>query len=183
MLHFADAGKKDVFFDLGCGSGQLCIIAVREFNVRTAVGIDFHKGRAKLARARVKALGLTGKIGIRNAYFQDVNLKPATIAYCGVQELPDSLEVFERKLARGCRLIMPNLPLVSVLPKSVAYPFYMMVKPFKVAKTVDQWASSVLLKKGNMEDLYHELGKDPDWWTDTRSLRRSAKLRFPVVQS
>jgi cyclopropane fatty-acyl-phospholipid synthase-like methyltransferase len=51
LLRFADASRRDIFFDLGCGSGQLCIIAVREFNVRAAVGIDSHKGRAERARA------------------------------------------------------------------------------------------------------------------------------------
>lgn len=84
MLRFGGAGKNDVFYDLGCGAGQLCIIAVEEFNVRKAVGIDYHKGRVKRARAKVSELGLGGRIRIRNAYFQDANLKPATIAYCGV---------------------------------------------------------------------------------------------------
>lgn len=42
MLRLAKLNKKDVFYDLGCGKGQLCIIAVKEFNVRHAVGIDNH---------------------------------------------------------------------------------------------------------------------------------------------
>jgi SAM-dependent methyltransferase len=178
MLRFAGASSKDVFFDLGCGAGQLCIIAVKEFGVQKAVGIDIHKGRAIKARERVKSLGLKGKIGIRNAYFEDVNLKPATIAYCGLIELPDSLEGFEQKLSPGCKLIMPNLPLMSVIPNGVDYPFYMMISPFKRTESVNRWASSVLMKDGTLEELVDELRKDLDWRTDFRSLRRLIRLRF-----
>jgi len=46
LLHLADARNTDIFYDLGCGIGQLCIVAVTEFDVRKAVGIESHRGRA-----------------------------------------------------------------------------------------------------------------------------------------
>jgi trans-aconitate methyltransferase len=178
MLLFARACENDVFYDLGCGAGQLCIIAVKEFNVRRAVGIDCHKGRVKKARARVKELGLEGRMRIQKAYFQDVNLKPATIAYCGVEELPDSLEILQKRLRRGCKLVTPNLPLVSVIPDKIDYPFYMMISPFKRAKSIDEWASHILMREGGFEELVDELRKDPDWQTDIKALRRLVRIRF-----
>ena len=56
LLHLADARNTDIFYDLGCGIGQLCIVAVTEFDVRKAVGIELHRGRAKKAEKRVKEL-------------------------------------------------------------------------------------------------------------------------------
>ena len=178
MLHFGGADKDDVFYDLGCGAGQLCIIAVEEFDVRRAVGIDYHRGRVRKARARVRGLGLEERIKIRSAYFQDSNLKPATIAYCGVQELSDSLDILQRRLAPGCRLVTLNLPLVSVIPDKTEYPFYMMITPFKRTKSVDDWASRVLMRKGTFEELVDELKRDPDWHTDIRALRQLVTIRF-----
>src|SRR5713226_3666818 len=69
ILRLAQASRRDVFYDLGCGRGQLCIIAVKEFGVKRAVGIEMHRGRAVKARRVVKTLGLSDKIDIRNEDF------------------------------------------------------------------------------------------------------------------
>lgn len=74
LLRLAGATKGDVFYDLGCGVGQLCVVAVTEFGVRKAVGIEMHHGRAEKAAARVKELGLSDRIEIRNEDFMESDI-------------------------------------------------------------------------------------------------------------
>ena len=53
-MRLAQATGHDVFFDLGCGMGKLCVVAVKEFGVRKAVGIELHRGRAAKAARYVQ---------------------------------------------------------------------------------------------------------------------------------
>ncbi|HYW83161.1 MAG TPA: class I SAM-dependent methyltransferase, partial [Spirochaetia bacterium] len=83
LLTLARATKRDVFYDLGCGRGQLCVVAVKEFGVKKAVGIEMHAGRARKAAEYVEKLGLSDKIEIRNEDFMDSDIGDATVVYCG----------------------------------------------------------------------------------------------------
>ena len=178
MFRLAEASKKDVFYDLGCGAGQLCIIAVSEFQVKRAVGIDSHKGRAKKARERIRNLGLQEKVSIIDGYFERTNFEDATIVYNGLMEEEDTLERYERTLRKGCRLITLAYPPVSLLPDKEDYPLYLMKSPFRRATRADEWASGVLLKPATFEELVSEMRVDPDYGCDIRLLRKLARERF-----
>jgi len=177
-LHLAQASKKDVFYDLGCGRGQLCIIAVSEFGVRHAVGIERLKSRAKKAEQRVRHLGLSRQIEIRNEDFYDSDLYEATIAYNGLMEDFESLQFYEQSLKRECRLVTLSMPLVGVMPNSQDYPFYLMKIPFRKARSVSQWVQTVLSQKMPVKDFFKEIAEDPDYWTDIRTLKALIRRRF-----
>src|SRR5207244_476811 len=66
ILNLAEASRGDVFYDLGCGRGQLCVVAVAEFGVKRAVGMEPHRGRAAKAAERIQEMGLTDRIEVRN---------------------------------------------------------------------------------------------------------------------
>src|SRR2546426_5431898 len=78
ILNLAQAFKGDIFYDLGCGRGQLCVVAVAEFGVKRAVGIELHRGRAAKAAERIQEMGLTDRIEIRNEDFMESDLHDAT---------------------------------------------------------------------------------------------------------
>jgi Histone methylation protein DOT1 len=54
LFRLANAGKSDIFYDLGCGWGQNLIIALTEFNVKRAVGFEIDKARRQKAEQRLK---------------------------------------------------------------------------------------------------------------------------------
>ena len=54
MLTLAEAGPRDVFLDLGCGWGQNLIVALTEFNVSRAVGIEKDVSRKLMCERRLK---------------------------------------------------------------------------------------------------------------------------------
>jgi tRNA A58 N-methylase Trm61 len=105
LLRLAGARNTDIFYDLGCGIGQLCVVAVTEFDVKKAVGIESHRGRAKKAEQRVKELSLDNRIEIRNEDFWQSDISEATIAYYGLNELDEDVANCEKKLSPWCRVI------------------------------------------------------------------------------
>lgn len=180
LLRLARASPADIFFDLGCGIGQLCVVAVTEFDVKKAVGIESHKGRAKKASKRIAKLGLAGRLEIRNQDFWESDLSQATIAYCGLTESVGDVSNFESKLKPGCRLVTLALPLVGVIPKEADYPFYLMELPFTKTKRISEWVSSVLFREATVEDLYEELDSDNGYYYDKRTFKRLMTERFSL---
>ena len=180
ILRLAKASQKDVFYDLGCGRGQLCIVSVSEFNVQRAVGIEMHRGRMEKAVAQVQNMGLSDRIEIRNEDFMESDLHEATVAYCGLTEEEGDVEHFERSLSKGCRFVSLFLPFVGVVPSAVDYPFYAMEVPFRKTKDVSLWISKVLLRGATLEDLYRELDTDREYRYDRRIFKRLMRKRFEL---
>jgi len=178
LLHLADASSTDIFYDLGCGIGQLCVVAVTEFGVRKTVGFESHRGRAKKAEKRVKKLGLDDRIQIKNEDFWQSDISEATIAYFGLTESEEDVADFEKKLIPGCRLVTLFLPFVGVVPKEVDYPFYLMQLPFTKTKSASLWISTVLFKKATFEELYQELDSDKEYGYDKVTFKRLVKERL-----
>jgi predicted RNA methylase len=172
MLRLAKATSNDVFFDLGCGRAQLCIIAVSEFGVKRAVGIERLKRRANIATKRIKSLGLQRQVEIRNEEFYDSDMSDATIAYNGLTEEHEDLTFYESSL------LTLSLPLVGVLPSSVDYPFYLMKIPFRKTRKASDWAQAVLSKRASLREFFKEIGDDPDYWNDIRTLKSLIAERF-----
>jgi SAM-dependent methyltransferase len=178
LLRLARATKSDVFYDLGCGRGQLCVVAVTEFGVKRAVGIELHAGRAEKAAAHIEKLGLSDRIEIRNEDFMDSDLHDATIAYCGTYESEEDVSHFERELAPRSRFVTLFLPFVGVIPTAADYPFYMMETPFKKTTDASRWISGVLFRRATVDELFRELDTDREYRYDKRILKQLIRKRF-----
>jgi hypothetical protein len=178
LLSLAGAMKKDVFYDLGCGRGQLCVVAVTEFGVKRAVGIEMHSGRAAKAAAYIERLGLSNRIEIRNEDFMDSDIREATVAYCGSYEEEGDVERFEEELGAGSRLVTLFLPLVGVLPTAAEYPFYSMELPFKKTTDASKWISKVLFRKATEAEFFWELDTDREYRYDKKTLKQLMRKRL-----
>ena len=178
LMRLAKASRGDVFYDLGCGRAQLCIMAVTEFNVKRAVGIESHKGRWEKAQARVKRLGLSRRIRIIEKDIYESDLRRATIVYNGLMEHQGDVEFYENNLKPRCALVTLSLPLVGVLPNSQDYPFYLMKIPFKRTRKESEWINVSLSRRATAEEFLTEIREDPDFTQDIVSLKLLMKKRF-----
>lgn len=178
ILRLARASKEDVFYDLGCGKGQLCVVAVSEFGVKRAVGIELHGGRAAKAVAQIKQLGLSDRVDIRNEDFIESDIRDATIVYSGLTEMDEDVPYFESGVKTGCRVVTLFLPFVGVLPTAVDYPFYLMEVPFRKTKDSSLWVSKVLSRRTTVAEFYQELDTDREYRYDKRVFTRLARERF-----
>jgi SAM-dependent methyltransferase len=178
LLTLARATKRDVFYDLGCGRGQLCVVAVTEFGVKRAVGIEMHAGRARKAAEHVERLGLSDRIEIRNEDFMDSDIRDATIAYCGHYEMEGDVARFEGELGAGSRFVTLFLPFVGVIPTAADYPFYVTEMPPRKTRDAALWVSKVLFRKATVDELFLELDTDREYRYDKRTLKQLMKKRF-----
>jgi SAM-dependent methyltransferase len=184
LLTLARATKKDVFYDLGCGRGQLCVVAVTEFGVKKAVGIEMHAGRAAKARAYVEKLGLSDRVEIRNEDFEGSDIHDATVVYCGHYEAEEDVSRFDRELSPGSRFVTLFLPFVGVMPKAADYPFYVMETPFTRTRDASRWIEKVLFRSATAEELFAELDSDREYRYDKRTFKELMRKRLgPSVSS
>jgi SAM-dependent methyltransferase len=59
MLKLASVKQGDTVYDLGCGDGRIVITAVKDFNAKRGLGIDFNPERLKDCEKRMKDEKLT----------------------------------------------------------------------------------------------------------------------------
>lgn len=182
ILRLAHATKNDIFYDLGCGHGRVCIIVAKK--VKLAVGIEDHYPTYRKAIEAVKKSGLRHKVRIRHSNFQSARISDATIAYAvALEDSEKDGEHYEKVLKTGCRFITLYLPLIGIKPDKVDYPFFMMKAPFKHAEDELDWARSVLkTKNATPTKLYKKLRS---WYGRkyVRTLRRILKRRLKRFQA
>src|SRR5436189_6447598 len=63
MLAMAQTTSADVVYDLGSGDGRLSIAAAQKFGA-SAVGIEYDRDLAELARRNAERAGVAGKVAI-----------------------------------------------------------------------------------------------------------------------
>lgn len=79
MLVMADAGPDDVLYDLGSGDGRIVIAAVRDFDVKKAVGIDLNPERVEEAKENARHAGVTDRVEFLEANIFEHDFSEASV--------------------------------------------------------------------------------------------------------
>ncbi len=77
IFEFVALGKDDVFYHLGCGDGPGIQIALEEFLVKKAVGIDNDSKKIASANQLLKKKNLQGRLDCEDVL--DSELEDATV--------------------------------------------------------------------------------------------------------
>lgn len=159
MLRLARIKPRDIFYDLGCGYASILILAVKEFNVRRAIGYEDNWYRCSVAKKRIKKENLSDRISIIQKDFSEANLSNADVIFDMLSETPQDLQkLYKQKIKDGARLIKHDLPLIGYLPDVVDYPFYKMTFPLNMGRSRNEWAAKVLGKENvSSTDVWHEI--------------------------
>lgn len=105
MMENANVGPDDLVYDLGCGTGALCIAAAKRG--AKAVGFDTNKERVALATAAAKEAGLSDlcSFEVKDALTVDLT-KPSVVAvYLLSGSLAKLRGSFEEHLPVGARIV------------------------------------------------------------------------------
>jgi len=138
IFHFVGISEKDIFYHLGCGDGTGLALALEEFNVKKAVGIDNNGKKVELARNLLQNKNLNGKIicqDILNCKLDDATI---ILFWFADNDIVEKMEKKFEKLKNGCKIITIWGSLPGCLPNKVEFPFILNEVPFRKAKDLQE---------------------------------------------
>ncbi|MDE1862112.1 MAG: SAM-dependent methyltransferase [Thaumarchaeota archaeon] len=144
ILEFASVGKDDTFYHLGCGNGHSLQIALSEFGVKKAVGVDYNEERAASAM-RIIGEKRASDCTIRCENILDSDLSDATVVLFWFSDYSILEKMIERfsVLKKGCRIVTLWGPLPGTLPDRVEFPYVLNTVPFRKAPSLREQAMAV----------------------------------------
>ena len=139
IFKFLNLNEKDIFYHLGCGDGKGIVIALEEFNVKKAVGIENNKETIQQAEKLLKKKNLKN-IELFYEDVKTVKINDATVVLFWFTD-NDIIETMMKKfesLRHGSRIITIWGPLPGCLPAKVDFPYIINIVPFKSADLKEQ---------------------------------------------
>jgi SAM-dependent methyltransferase len=139
IFEFLDLNEKDIFYHLGCGDGKGITIALEEFNVKKAVGIENNKEKIQQAKEFVKKKNFNNV----ELLFEDIRtakIDDATVVlfwFTDKDVIESMMEKFEN-LQPGSKIVTIWGPLPGCLPGKVDFPYIINTIPFKSADLKEQ---------------------------------------------
>jgi hypothetical protein len=132
IFNFVNLDKDDIFYHLGCGDGKGVDMALKEFHVKKAVGID--NDLEKIDHAK----NFSGEFicqDVKEAEFSDATV--ILFWFADEQIIKHMMGKFE-KLKPDTKIITIWGPLPDCLPDKVKFPYILNKTPFKKAKTLQE---------------------------------------------
>lgn len=145
IFNFVNIGENDVFYHLGCGNGIGVDIAISEYNVKKAVGIDKDKEKINIAKTNHQH---------KNTEFicQDIidsNISEATVIlfwFTDEKIINEMMKKFEN-LNQGTKIITIWGPLPQCKPEKVKFPYILNTIPLERAKDLSEQLLSIFKVK------------------------------------
>ena len=144
IFEFASLSENDIFYHIGCSNGHGLSIALEEFGVKKAVGIDNNDKKISSARKLLGDKNLSNWI-LKCENALDSDISDATVVlfwfsdYDVVEKMTDKFSM----LKNGCKIITIWGPLPGNLPSKVEFPYIMNTVPFKKASSLKEQTMSV----------------------------------------
>jgi len=174
LIKIADFTKKDVFYDLGSGTGKVVLEVVKHSPVQKSIGIESMKKLHEKARMRLIREHTVGKIkNLKRVDFwlghlgnededNDGNLildySDATVIFASLDEHEDDILYYKERLCwNKTRIIKKDIPLVGY--RSVANRFdtecwlFLSKPPHKRINKKD-WVRSISPDFQTLDDVY-----------------------------
>ncbi len=138
IFKFVDLGKNDIFYHLGCGDAKGIEIAINEFNVKKAVGIDYNLKKIQHAKTTLKQKNIQGQLIHENIEESDIS-EASVILFWFTDDnvINQMLKKFEN-LKPETKIITIWGPLPNCLPNKVKFPYIINKVPFKKASNMQE---------------------------------------------
>ena len=143
IFKFSNLGKNDIFFHLGCNNEKGIEIAINEFKVKKAIGIDNNLEKIQSAQKNVEKKNTNVKMIHEN--IEESNISDATVIlfwFTDENIIKKMIKKFE-KLKPGTKIITIWGPLPNCLPDKVNFPYILNKVPFKKAENLQAQLLSV----------------------------------------
>jgi len=138
IFKFLNLRKEDIFFHLGCNNEKGVEIAVNEFKVTKAIGID--NNLKKIQNAQKNMEGKNINIELIHQNIEEANISDATVIlfwFTDENIINKMIKKFD-KLKPGTKIITIWGPLPNCLPDKVNFPYIINKVPFKKAENLQE---------------------------------------------
>lgn len=139
IFEFVNLSNEDVFYHLGCGNGKGLTIALEEYEVNKAIGIDNDSKKIEMAKKMIDEKNL-GNCYVNCKNVIDAEFDDATVIlfwFTDINIIEKMLRKFE-KLKKGTKIVTIWGPLPGCLPNKVDFPYIINQVPFVLAKDLKE---------------------------------------------
>jgi hypothetical protein len=143
IFKFSNLGKDDIFFHLGCNNEKGVEIAINEFKVKKAIGVDNNLEKIQNAQKKIKEKNIDVKLIHQN--IEESDISDATVIlfwFTDEKIIRDMVKKFN-KLKPETKIITIWGPLPNYLPDKVNFPYIINKVPFKKAENLQDQLLSV----------------------------------------
>jgi len=143
IFKFSNLGKDDIFFHLGCNNEKGIEIAINEFKVKKAIGIDNNLEKIQNAQKNIEGKNIDVKLIHQN--IEESDISDATVIlfwFTDEKIIKDMVKKFN-KLKPETKIITIWGPLPNYLPDKVNFPYIINKVPFKKAENLQEQLLSV----------------------------------------
>ena len=138
IFKFAELGKDDIFYHLGCGDERGISIAINEFDVKSAIGIDSNSEKIENAKKVLEKNNSKGKLICQNIEESDISDASVILFWFTDENVINKMvEKFET-LKPETKIITIWGPLPDCLPDKVDFPYIINKVPFKKAQNMQE---------------------------------------------
>ena len=138
IFKFSNLGKDDIFFHLGCNNEKGIEIAISEFKVKKAIGIDNNLKKIQNAQKNIDEKKINAKVIHQN--IEKSNISEATVIlfwFTDENIINKMIKKFE-KLKPETKIITIWGPLPNCLPDKVNFPYIINKVPFKKTENLQE---------------------------------------------
>ena len=138
IFKFSNLGQDDIFFHLGCNNEKGIEIAINEFKVRKAIGIDNSLEKIQNAQKNIKEKNIN--IKLIHQKIEESDISDATVILFWFTDEKNINEMVKKfnKLKPETKIITIWGPLPNYLPDKVNFPYIINKVPFKKAENLQE---------------------------------------------
>ncbi|MBM2818616.1 MAG: hypothetical protein HW410_298 [Nitrosarchaeum sp.] len=138
IFNFLNLGGNDIFYHLGCGDGKGIELALKEYNVKKAVGIDNNLDKINQAKKILSQNNLSGELICEDIQNSDISDATVILFWFTDEEIIRNMMTKFEKLRSGTKIITIWGPLPDCLPQKVEFPYIINQIPFNKANSLQE---------------------------------------------
>ena len=143
IFKFSNLGKDDIFFHLGCNNEKGIEIAINEFKVKKAIGIDNNSKKIQNAQKNIEEKNINAKMIHQNIEEADISDATVILFWFTDEDIINKMIKKFEKLKPETKIITVWGPLPNCLPDKVNFPYIINKVPFRKAKNLQEQLLSV----------------------------------------
>ena len=138
IFKFSNLGKDDIFFHLGCNNEKGIEIAINEFKVKKAIGIDNNFKKIQNAQKNIEEKNINAKMIHQNIEESDISDATVILFWFTDENIINKMIKKFEKLKPETKIITIWGPLPNYLPDKVNFPYIINKVPFKKAENLQE---------------------------------------------